>query len=128
MQRLIVLAGEATTDVTPNDPWQIFLQYGVLGAVVVLLILYTRGSITREREKADQVTQRERERADQAMSQVDQLNDYIRSEMLPKQVESSILHKQVAEVLEQAIQIITEMKIRDNVRRQDGHSGEDRRG
>lgn len=108
----------------PGDPLSALLQYGVLGIVVVLLILYTRGSITREREKADQAVQRERERADQMQAQVDKLNDYIRGEMLPKQVESSILHRQVAEVLEQAIHVITEIKIRDNLRQ----GGDDRRG
>lgn len=113
---------------TPSDPLSALLQYGVLGIVVVLLILYTRGSITREREKADQAVQRERERADQAEEKVDKLNDYIRDEMLPKQIESSMLHKQVAEVLEQAIQVITEIKIRDSLRRQDGKSDEGRNG
>lgn len=112
----------------PTDPLGALLQYGVLGVVVVLLILYTRGSVAREREKSDQAVQRERDRADQASAQVDKLNEYIRSEMLPKQVESSILHKQVAEALEEALRVITEIKIRDDVRRSEGKSVDERRG
>ena len=73
----------------------------------MLLIVYTRGSIAREREKSDQAAQ-----------QVNELNVFIRDELLPKQVEAALLHKQVAEVLEEAIQLITEMKIRDNIARQ----------
>jgi hypothetical protein len=72
------------------------------------LVIYTRGSVTRERE-----------RSDKAEITVEKLNDFIRNEMLPKQVEATLLHKQVAEVLEEAIQLITEMKVRDSIRRQD---------
>lgn len=105
MQRLYVLAATAATS---GDPLQMLLQYGVLGIFAVLLIMYTRGSINREREKGDR-----------AEAQVKELNDFIRAELLPKQVEANMLHKQVADVLEEAIQLITEMKIRDNINRQD---------
>lgn len=105
MHRLYQLAVE-TTEQTASDPLALLLQYGVLGIFAVLLILYTRGSITRERESKD--------RSDE---QVRELNDFIRNELLPKQVEATLLHKQVAEVLEEAIQLITEMKIRDGISR-----------
>lgn len=98
----------AAASVTSGDPLQLLLQYGVLGIFAVLLIIYTRGSITREREKSDQ-----------AAAQVEKLNDFIRNELLPKQVEATLLHKQVAEVLEEAIQLISEMKIRDSIMRQE---------
>lgn len=101
----IVWAAEAAAS---SDPLQLLLQYGVLGIFAVLLILYTRGSIAREREKSDQ-----------AATQVSELNDFIRSELLPKQVEAALLHKQVAEVLEEAIQIIAESKLRDRISRED---------
>lgn len=117
MQPIQFLA--AASDV---DPLSALLQYGVLGVFAFLLIVYTRGSITREREKSDS-----------AQQQVDKLNEFIRTELLPKQVETALLHKQVAEVLEQAVQLITEMKIRDNIYRHDtgppSHlPGGDRRG
>lgn len=99
-------------DAVPADPLTALLQYGVLGIVVILLVIYTRGSIARERESADK-----------AQQQVKELNEFIRAEMLPKQIEATVLHKQVAEVLEEAIQLITEMKIRENIRRDDGSSG-----
>jgi len=115
MQHIVDLAAAASE---PADPLQMLLQYGVLGIFAVLLIIYTRGSIARERDKADRAEQ-----------QVQELNDFIRNELLPKQVESSILHKQIAEVLEEAIQLITEMKIRDSIRRGDGPpQGGNRRG
>jgi hypothetical protein len=90
----------------PSDPLQLLLQYGVLGIFAALLIVYTRGSIARERDKSDQ-----------SSAQVEKLNDFIRNELLPKQVEATLLHKQVADVLEEAIQLITEMKIRDSILR-----------
>lgn len=91
-----------------NDPLLALVQYGALGIIVILLVIYTRGSVTRERERTDKAEQ-----------QVRDLNDFIRGEMLPRQVEATLLHKQVAEVLEDAIQLITEMKVRDNIRRSD---------
>ncbi len=102
---MLYLAAEETA--SSGDPLTVLLQYGVLGVFAVLLIVYTRGSISREREKSDQ-----------AAAKVDELNGFIRDELLPKQVEAALLHKQVAEVLEEAIQLITEIKIRDNIARQ----------
>lgn len=83
------------------------LQYGVLGIFAGLLIIYTRGTISRERAKYDQ-----------AQEQIDKLNEFIRTELLPKQVETALLHKSVVEGLEQAVQIITEMKIRESIKRE----------
>lgn len=90
------------------DPLPALLQYGVLGIFAILMIIYTRGSIAREREKADR-----------SEAKVEELNNFIRQELLPKQVESTLLYKQVAETLEDAIQLITEIKIRDSINRQD---------
>ncbi len=104
MQLRLVLAAEQQAAST--DPLQLLLQYGVLGIFAVLLIIYTRGSIAREREKYDQ-----------AQKQVEELNSFIRTELLPKQVETAMLHRQVAEALEQAVQIIQEMKIRESIAR-----------
>lgn len=98
----------AAAATTSTDPLQLLLQYGVLGIFAVLLIMYTRGSISRERDKYDQ-----------AQAQVEKLNEFIRAELLPKQVEATVLYKQVTEALEQAVQIITEMKIRESIARQD---------
>lgn len=102
----VAQAAQAAT----TDPLQLLLQYGVLGIFAVLMILYTRGSIAREREKYDQ-----------AQLQVDKLNEYIRLELLPKQVETAMLHRQVAEALEQAVNVIQEMKIRESITRQQHH-------
>ncbi len=101
------ILAQAAQQASSTDPLQLLLQYGVLGIFAVLMIIYTRGSIAREREKYDQ-----------AQLQVDKLNEFIRVELLPKQVETALLHKQVAEVLEQALQIIQETKIRDSMYRQ----------
>lgn len=88
------------------------LQYGVLGVFAGLLIIYTRGSIQRERDKADQL-----------QGQVDKLNEFIRTELLPKQVEATVLYKQVAEALESSVQIIQEMRIRESIKRESRASG-----
>ncbi len=101
----------AAAQADASDPLTLLLQYGVLGIFAVLMILYTRGSIAREREKGDQSAQ-----------QVQELNNFIRNELLPKQVEAALLHKQVAEVLEEAITLITEMKIRESINRHDAGS------
>ena len=92
-----------------SDPMSIFLQYGVLGAFAVLLIIYTKSSIKRELD-----------RADRAEAQVKELNDFIRNELLPKQVEATILHKQVAEVLAEAVQLISDIKFLDRNERRRG--------
>lgn len=93
------LAVEASAS---DNPLMLLLQYGVLGVFAVLLIIYTKGSI-----------QRERDRADRAEAQVKELNDFIRTELLPKQVEATILHKQVADVLGEAVQIISQIKYQE---------------
>lgn len=92
-----------------GDPLTVLLQYGVLGVVAVLLIIYTRSSIARDREKADR-----------AEAQVRELNDFIRNELLPKQTEATILYKQVAEVLSEAVQLISELKYLDRNERRRG--------
>lgn len=99
MQALVLAA-----DTSSVDPASLLLAYGPLGIFAALLVWYVRGSIARERENADQ-----------AQQQVQELNNFIRAELLPKQVEQTMLHKQVAEVLEQAIQLITETKIRNSI-------------
>lgn len=96
-----------------SDPLLTLVQYGALGVIVILLVLYTRGSLSRERE-----------RTDRAEAQVKELNDFIRGELLPKTVAATDLYKQVAEVLEEAIQLITEMKVRDSIRRTDQETHE----
>jgi hypothetical protein len=101
--QVLILAAEGSA-----DPVSLLLQYGPLGIFAALMALYTRSSIKREQEKADQAAQ-----------QVQDLNNFIRAELLPKQVEQTMLHKQVADVLEQAVQLITETKIRNQIQRGD---------
>lgn len=103
----------AASGADTSDPVLALVQYGALGIIVILLVIYTRGSVNRERARTD--------RAEQT---VDKLNEYIRGELLPKMGEANSLYKQVSEVLEDAIQLITEMKVRDNIRREDPPSHE----
>ena len=91
-----------------SDPLTLLLQYGVLGIFAVLLILYARSSLARERE-----------RSDQAAAQAQELNTYIREELLKNLGDATRLHTQVAEVLEEAIQLLTEVKIRDSLVQRD---------
>jgi hypothetical protein len=102
---ILRIAAEATG----ADPITALLQYGVLGVFASVLLLYTRSSIAREREKGDRAEQ-----------QVKELNDFIRNELLPKQVEATILHKRVAEVLGDAVNIISDLKYREEQREQRG--------
>jgi hypothetical protein len=105
MQHALLWAASGTDT---SDPVLALVQYGALGIIVILLVIYTRGSLTRERTRTDKAEQ-----------QVDKLNEYIRDALLPKMGEATLLYKQVSEVLEEAIQLITEMKVRDNIHRQD---------
>lgn len=98
----------AATAVDGTDPLTSLVQYGALGVIVILLVVYTRGSVARERE-----------RSDKAEARLEERDNFIRNELLPRQVEATMMYKQVAEVLEDAIQLITEMKIRDSIRHQD---------
>lgn len=97
----------AATGADTSDPVLMLVQYGALGVIVILLVMYTRGSVTRERQRTDKAEQ-----------QVDKLNEYIRGELLPKMGEANSTYKEVSEVLAEAIKLITEMKVRDNVRRE----------
>lgn len=91
------------------DPIGILLQYGVLGVFAVLLILYAKGSIAREQQRT--------ERAEQ---QVKELNEFIRKELLPKQIEGNLLSQQVAEVLGQAVELIADIKAIERSERRRG--------
>lgn len=91
------------------DPVTLLLQYGVLGIFAAVLLVYTKGSI-----------QRERDRADRAETQVRELNEFIRGELLPKQIEATLLYKQVADVLSEAVATISEAKIIDRNERRRG--------
>lgn len=93
------------------DPASLLLVYGPLGLIAFLLIMYAKSTVKREHEKADAAEQ-----------QVKDLNDFIRNELLPKQVEATILHKQVAEVLGDAVRVISDLKYRDDPPR-DGRRG-----
>jgi len=89
------------------DPVQMLLQYGVLGIMAALLLVYARSSIKRENDRADRAEQ-----------QVRELNDFIRGELLPKQIEATLLYKQVADVLGEAVTLISDIKaIERNERR-----------
>lgn len=94
---------------TTGDPIGMLLQYGVLGIFAALLIVYAKGSISREQERT--------ERAEQ---QVKELNEFVRNELLPKQVEATLLHQQVAEVLGEAVELIAEIKIIERNERRRG--------
>ncbi len=98
------------------DPLSALLQYGVLGIVVVLLILYVRTSIKRENDRADKAEQ-----------QVQDLNAFIRAELLPKQVEQTLMYKQVTEVLEETVRQLSEAKVREEVLREELRVIRDRR-
>jgi hypothetical protein len=90
-----------------TDPLAILSGYGALGAFAILLVIYAQSTIKRDRERT--------ERAEQ---QVTDLNAFIRTELLPRQVASTLLHQQVAETLAEAIEIIAEVKaIERNERR-----------
>lgn len=112
MDLINALLAETADSVTTN-PLTYIVQLGILGPFLAILIVHTRNSIKREQD-----------RADRAEAQVKELNDLIRSELLPKQVEATILYKHVTEVLADAVQIISEMKYRDR----DEPPGRGRRG
>lgn len=80
-------------------------QYGVLGILAAILIVYAKGTVAREREKTDR-----------AEARVEELNQFIRNELLPKQVESTIVHKQVTDALTDAVQVISELNRREQAR------------
>lgn len=99
----------AAAESSASDPLTLLLQYGVLGIFAVLLVMYAKTSIKRERDTADR-----------AEAQVKELNDFIRNQLLPTQVEATILHKQVTEVLGDAVDIIAEIKALDRNERRRG--------
>ncbi len=97
LHALQLLAEEATKAST--DPLSLLLNWGPLGAIAVLLII-----------RDQTAAKRDRERVDKAEATVRELNDFIRTELLPKQAESTFVYKQVAEVLQDAINLISAIK------------------
>ena len=104
---------DATLAADSGDPVGMLLQYGVLGIFAVLLILYAKSSIAREQD-----------RSERAENQVKELNEFVRNELLPKQVEATLLHQQVAEVLGEAVELIAEIKIIERNERRRGRNPE----
>lgn len=100
---------EVLTAEAAADPTSLLLAYGPLGIFAALLIWYAKTSIAREQLRT--------ERAEQ---QVKELNEFIRKELLPKQIEGNLLSQQVAEVLGQAVEIIAEMKYVERSERRRG--------
>src|SRR4051812_41517388 len=57
----------------------VFLQYGAVGAILLVLLWFAYGAIKRERDATD----RERTRAEKAESEKDELNRLMRTEVIP---------------------------------------------
>jgi hypothetical protein len=57
----------------------VFLQYGAIGAILLVLLWFAYGAIKREREATD----RERTRAEKAEAEKDELNRVVRAEVIP---------------------------------------------
>ena len=62
-----------------------FLQYGVLGAVAIVLLWFSFNAIVRERERAD----RETARADRAEAALAELNKDMREKVIPALTEAT---------------------------------------
>lgn len=81
-------------EIVPNpvDPANGWAQLGAIGLIISSLIWYAKSSLARERE-----------RADKAEEQAAELHKFIRETLLPQNIESTLLHQQVTEVLGEAL-------------------------
>lgn len=115
----LILAQAA--EVTPES---VLTQWGPLGVLAALGVVFFKITTARERERNDRAEARERDRSDKAEIKLDELQKYLRDEYLPVQIRSQQLHQQVTEALAQAVHQLTEMRLQreleERTRRRDG--------
>jgi hypothetical protein len=90
---------DASSGTDPVTSMQsVFLQYGAIGAILLVLLWFAAGAIKRERDATD----RERARAEKAESEKDDLNKVMRTEVIPVLTKATDAIAKVTDTLAEA--------------------------
>lgn len=83
----------------------VFLQYGAVGAMVLVLLWFAYGAIRRERDATD----RERARAEKAESEKDDLNRLVRTEVIPVLTKATEATVRVTDVVGRVTEVLADV-------------------
>jgi hypothetical protein len=111
----------AVTDVSLES---LLTQWGPLGILAALGVVFFKITTTKERERNDRAEARERDRSDKAEAQRDELNMFLRDKFMPSLIRSQELEQRVTQALAEAVQALTEIRMQRDIeernRRRDG--------
>lgn len=83
----------------------VFLQYGAVGAILLVLLWFAYGAIKRERDATD----RERTRAEKAESEKDELNRLMRTEVIPVLTKATEATTRVTDVVGRVTDVLADV-------------------
>lgn len=83
----------------------VFLQYGAIGAILLVLLVFAYGAIKRERDATD----KERARADKAEGEKDELNRLMRTEVIPVLTKATEATTRVTDVVGKVSDVLAEV-------------------
>jgi hypothetical protein len=83
----------------------VFVQYGAIGAILLVLLWFAYGAIKRERDATD----RERARAEKAESEKDELNRLMRTEVIPVLTKATEATTRVTEVVGRVTDVLADV-------------------
>src|SRR5689334_15273979 len=108
-----MMPGAVGTDPITNAQ-SVFLQYGAIGAILLVLLWFAYGAIKRERDATDS----ERDRAKEAEQALADLNALMRTEVIPVLTKATEATTQVTEVVRKVSDVLADVSaiLRDNRR------------
>jgi hypothetical protein len=83
----------------------VFLQYGAIGAILLVLLVFAYGAIKRERDATD----RERDRAKEAEKALADLNALMRTEVIPVLTKAAEATTRVTDVIGRVTDVLAEV-------------------
>lgn len=92
-----------------NDPigsaQGVFLQYGAVGAILLVLLWFSYGAIRRERDATD----RERSRAEKAEEALAEINRLMRTEVIPVLTRATEATTRVTDVVGRVTDVLSDV-------------------
>jgi len=83
----------------------VFLQYGAIGTILLVLLWFAYGAIKRERDATD----RERERAKEAEKALADLNALMRTEVIPVLTKAAEATTRVTDVIGRVLDVLADV-------------------
>src|SRR4051794_41036849 len=100
----MTLAPAGTTPDITGGAQGVFLQYGAIGAILLVLLVFAYGAIKRERDATD----RERDRAKEAEKALADLNALMRTEVIPVLTKAAEATTRVTDVVGRVTDVLSD--------------------